>query len=93
MNLLMDIRGVDFLLGLTVGLGLGFGLAVLLAKVRSWLGRSETGRLAREVYSLKRRLAEKDRSIGRMISETERLAQRLGQGESKEKMEAGGKEA
>ena len=36
-------------------------------------------RLRSENRSLKRRLAEKDRHIGRMLSETERLAERLGE--------------
>ena len=89
----MEIRGVDFLLGLLVGGGLGVGLTLVAARLRNWLGRSETGRLARENKDLKRRLAEKDRYVSRMLAETERLAQRLGQGEVNIKVEEGGKGA
>ncbi len=51
----------------------------LFHQVRHWLGYSEVSRLRSENRSLKRRLAEKDRHIGRMLSETERLAERLGE--------------
>jgi hypothetical protein len=74
----MEIKALDFLLGLTLGAALGVGLTLAAIKVRGWLGRSETGRLKSENRSLKKRLAEKDRHIGRMITETERLAERLG---------------
>lgn len=76
----MEIKPLDFLVGLTLGAALGVGLTLGVIKVRGWLGRSESGRLKSENRSLKRRLAEKDRHIGRMLSETERLAERLGQG-------------
>ncbi|RJR41609.1 MAG: hypothetical protein C4567_08730 [Deltaproteobacteria bacterium] len=74
----MEIRPLDFFLGLTLGVALGAGLTLLAIKVRGWLGKSETSRLKSENRTLKRRLAEKDRHIGRMLSETERLAERLG---------------
>jgi hypothetical protein len=91
----MEIRGVDFFLGMLLGLGLGAGLVMAIFRVRSWLGRSEAGRLGRENRDLKRRLAEKDRHINRMLSETERLAERLGQGDrerGKEMLEEGARE-
>jgi hypothetical protein len=75
----MGIRGVDFFLGLTAGLGLGLVLSLAWGKVRGWLGYSAVGRLSQENSQLKRRLAEKDRYIGQMLSETERLAKTLGQ--------------
>ena len=50
-----------------------------MSRVRGWLGYSETGRLRAENRVLARRLAEKDRHIGRMLTETQRLAERLGQ--------------
>ncbi len=74
----MEIRPLDFFLGLTLGAALGVGLTLLAIKVRGWLGKSETSRLKSENRTLKRRLAEKDRHIGRMLSETERLAEKLG---------------
>jgi len=69
---------LDFFIGLCVGAVLGAGGAWLVKQVRGWLGHSEVSRLRAENHSLKRRLAEKDRHIGRMLSETERLAERLG---------------
>jgi len=74
----MEIKALDFFLGFTLGAGLGVGLTLGVIKVRGWLGHSEAGRLTSENRSLKRRLAEKDRHIGRMLSETERLAEKLG---------------
>ena len=74
----MEIKALDFFLGLTFGAVLGAGLTLGVIKVRGWLGRSESGRLKSENRSLKRRMAEKDRHIGRMLSETERLAEKLG---------------
>jgi hypothetical protein len=71
----MEIKGLDFL----VGVALGVGLTLAVIKVRGWLGRSETSRLRGENRGLKKRLAEKDRHIGRMLSETERLAEQLGE--------------
>ncbi len=78
----MEIRGVDFFLGMVAGAALGVGLTLGAARVRGWLGYSEAGRLKAENRSLKRRLAEKDRHIGRMLTETERLAEKLGQGKN-----------
>jgi hypothetical protein len=74
----MEIKPLDFFLGLTLGAGLGVGLTLAAIKVRGWLGKSETSRLKSENRTLKRRLAEKDRHIGKMLSETERLAEKLG---------------
>ncbi len=74
----MEIKTLDFLVGLTLGGALGVGLTLGVIKVRGWLGKSESGRLKSENRTLKRRLAEKDRHIGRMLSETERLAEKLG---------------
>ncbi len=70
---------MDFFLGMVAGAALGVGLTLGAARVRRWLGYSEAGRLKAENRSLKRRLAEKDRHIGRMLTETERLAEKLGQ--------------
>ena len=75
----MEIRLLDFFLGLTLGAGLGVGVCLAAARVRRWLGRSEAGRLAAENRELKRRLAEKDRHVSRMLTETERLAEKLRQ--------------
>jgi hypothetical protein len=71
----MEIKPLDFV----IGLALGVGGAMLVGRVRGWLGYAETGRLRAENRTLKRRLAEKDRHIGRMLTETQRLAERLGQ--------------
>ena len=78
----MEIKALDFFLGLTMGAALGVGLTLAVIKVRGWLGHSETGRLRSENRSLKKRLAEKDRHIGRMLTETERLAEKLGEGKA-----------
>ena len=75
----MEIQPLDFLLGLTLGVALGVGATILVIRIRGWLGRSEAGRLRSENTALKRRLAEKDRHIGKMLDETQRLAERLGQ--------------
>jgi hypothetical protein len=74
----MEIKPLDFFLGFTLGAILGVGLTLAVLKLRSWLGHSEASRLKSENRTLKRRLAEKDRHIGRMMSETERLAEKLG---------------
>ena len=74
----MEIKPLDFLMGLTLGAALGVGADLLVSRIRGWLGYSEVGRLRAENRALKRRLAEKDRHIGRMLTETERLAERLG---------------
>jgi hypothetical protein len=75
----MEIKPLDFFLGVSLGAALGVLLTLATLKVRGWLGHSATSRLESENRSLKKRLAEKDRHIGRMLSETERLAERLGQ--------------
>ncbi|MCJ7818299.1 MAG: hypothetical protein MUP25_00605 [Syntrophales bacterium] len=75
----MEIKPLDFLIGLSLGLALGIGGTILVSRIRGWLGYSETGRLRAENRTLARRLAAKDRHIGRMLAETQRLAERLGQ--------------
>ena len=86
----MEIRVLDFSLGLAAGLCLGVGLVWLAGRVRSWLGKSEVGRLARENRELRRRLGEKDRHVSRMLHETERLAEKLAQGKAIETGRGGG---
>ena len=71
---------MDFFLGLATGAILAVGLTLALSRVRGWLGYSEAGRLRSENRELKRRLAEKDRHISRMLSETEHLAEKLREG-------------
>ncbi|MFA4902355.1 MAG: hypothetical protein WC600_06375 [Desulfobaccales bacterium] len=75
----MEIKPLDLLIGLILGGGLGVGGTLLVIRIRGWLGKSEVGRLRSENRVLTRRLAEKDRHIGRMLTETQRLAERLGQ--------------
>jgi hypothetical protein len=82
---------LDFFIGLCVGAVLGAGGTWLVKQVRGWLGHSEVSQLHAENRSLKRRLAEKERHISRMLTETERLAERLGV--MKVGKEAGKKEA
>ena len=86
----MEIKALDFLVGLSVGAILGVGGTWLVHRVRGWLGYSEVSRLRSENRSLKRRLAEKDRHIGRMLTETERLAERLGEMKVVEEVEKQG---
>jgi len=74
----MEIKALDFFLGLTFGALLGAGVFLAVSRIRGWLGRSEASRLRSENRQLKRRLAEKDRHIGKMLAETERLAEKLG---------------
>jgi len=75
----MEIKPLDFFIGLALGAALGIGGTLLVSRIRGWLGRSEVGRLRAENRTLERRLAEKDRHIGTMLAETQRLAERLGQ--------------
>jgi len=74
----MEIKPLDFFIGLSLGLALGVGGTMLVSRIRGWLGRSEVGRLRSENRTLTRRLAEKDRHVGKMLAETQRLAERLG---------------
>ena len=74
----MEIKPLDFFVGLTLGAALGIGSTILVSRIRGWLGYSEVGRLRSENRTLERRLAAKDRHIGRMLAETQRLAERLG---------------
>jgi hypothetical protein len=74
----MEIKPLDFFIGVSLGLALGVGAIILVSRIRGWLGRSEVGRLRSENRTLNRRLAEKDRHIGKMLAETQRLAERLG---------------
>jgi hypothetical protein len=73
----MEIKPLDLLIGLILGAALGVGATLLVIRIRGWLGKSEVGRLRSENRVLSRRLAEKDRHIGRMLTETQRLAERL----------------
>jgi hypothetical protein len=74
----MEIKPLDFLIGMSLGLALGVGGTMLVVRIRGWLGRSEVGRLRSENRTLTRRLAEKDRHVAKMLAETQRLAERLG---------------
>ena len=80
----MEIKTLDFFIGLTLGAALGVGATILVSRIRGWLGHSEAGRLRAENRTLQRRLAEKDRHISKMLTETQRLAERLGQKAIKE---------
>ncbi|MGB7913242.1 MAG: hypothetical protein WCF59_13585 [Desulfobaccales bacterium] len=73
----MEIKTLDFLIGVSTGAILGVGLTLAFRWIRGWLGYSEVSRLRSELRSLNRRLGEKDRHIARMLTETERLAERL----------------
>jgi hypothetical protein len=86
----MEINSLDFFVGISVGAILGVGGTWLFHRMRHWLGYSEVSRLKSENRSLKRRLAEKDRHIGRMLTETERLAERLGEMKAVEEVEKQG---
>lgn len=73
----MEIKAVDFFLGALVGAALCSAAIFGAGRLRAWLGYSEAGRLKAENRHLKRRLAEKDHHIDRMLKETERLAEKL----------------
>jgi hypothetical protein len=75
----MEIRGLDFLLGCGAGAVVGVGVTMALFRLRGWFGVSEARRLARENQELQRRLAEKDRHVARMLTETQLLAEKLAQ--------------
>jgi|UniRef100_A0A7V6DNK5 hypothetical protein len=81
---MFEIHLLDF----SLGLGAGFILAGVLVLVVNWvrglLGKSPVGRLTLENRELKRRLAEKDRHVSRMLEETERLAEKLARGKALE---------
>ena len=78
----MENNTLNLLIGLILGAALGVGGTLLVIRIRDWLGHSETGRLRSENRALARRLVEKDRHIGRMLAETQRLAERLSQQKS-----------
>ncbi len=80
----MEIKPLDFFIGLALGAALGIVGTLLVSRIRGWLGRSEVGRLRSENRTLARRLAEKDRHIATMLAETQRLAERLGQKDVKD---------
>jgi hypothetical protein len=75
----MEIKTLDFVIGLILGVSLGIAGTLLVIRIRGWLGHSEAGRLRSANRAMERRLAEKDRYIGQMLAETQRLAERLGQ--------------
>jgi hypothetical protein len=78
----MEINTMNLVMGLILGAALGVGGTLLIIRIRDWLGHSEAGRLRSENRALARRLVEKDRHIGRMLAETQRLAERLSQQKS-----------
>jgi hypothetical protein len=75
----MENSTLNLIVGLILGAALGVGGFMLVTRIRDWLGHSEAGRLRAENHTLQRRLAEKDRHVRRMLTETQRLAERLGQ--------------
>ena len=75
----MENSTLNLILGFFVGALLGVGGILLVIRIRDWLGHSEAGRLRAENHTLQRRLAEKDRHVRRMLAETQRLAEKLGQ--------------
>ena len=64
---------------MTLVVALGVVGTMLVSRIRGWLGYSETGRLRARTAPLRAVWKEKDRHIGRMLTETQRLAERLGQ--------------
>jgi hypothetical protein len=75
----MENSTLNLIVGLILGVALGVGGILLVTRIRDWLGHSEAGRLRAENHTLQRRLAEKDRYVRRMLTETQRLAEKLGQ--------------
>lgn len=75
----MEIRLVDFFLGMGTGLILGSGLTLVIIKIKGLFMGSEMKRLREENRHLQRRLEEKDRHIGRMLTETEKLVEGISQ--------------
>jgi hypothetical protein len=73
----MELDLVEFSLGLATGLIMGVGFTLAGVKLKGLFKGSETKRLRDENRNLKRRLEEKDRHIGRMLTETEKLVQGL----------------
>ncbi|MDD3581214.1 MAG: hypothetical protein PHW74_09365 [Desulfobacca sp.] len=73
----MEFSALEFILGLVIGLIFGVGLTLAVIKIKSLFKGSEVKRLRDENRQLKRRLEEKDRHIGRMLTETEKLVQGL----------------
>ena len=63
----MEIKTLDFLVGLSVGAVLGVGGTWWSIGSGIGWGTPRSAGCARENRSLKRRLAEKDRHIGRML--------------------------
>ena len=48
----MEIKPLDFFIGMSLGLALGVGGTMLVSRIRGWLGRSEVGRLRSENRTL-----------------------------------------
>jgi hypothetical protein len=76
---MMENSTLNLIVGLILGAALGVGGLMLVIRIRDWLGHSAAGRLRAENHTLQRRLAAKDRHVRRMLSETQRLAEKLGQ--------------
>lgn len=76
---MMENSTLNLIVGLILGAALGVGGFMLVTRIRDWLGHSEAGRLRAENHTLQRRLAEKDRHVQRMLTQTQRLAEKLGQ--------------
>ena len=75
----MEIRVLDFFLGVAAGFVLGLGLFWLAGRVRAWLGRSEVGRLTRENRELKSALHNMIISFINALTEIVKKGQEEGQ--------------